>query len=95
MKDAKDELTQAIEAAKTAAAEAKAEAKTGEAVTEAKTKAEAADAKAKEVEAALVNYVTKAVADETYQPKGEYATTEKLTEVKDIADANKAAIEVR
>ena len=61
-------------AAKTAAAEAKAEAKTGEAVTEAKTKAEAADAKAKEVEAALVNYVTKAVADETYQPKGEYAT---------------------
>lgn len=74
LKDAKDELTQAIEAAKTAAAEAKAEAKTGEAVTEAKTKAEAADAKAKEVEAALVNYVTKAVADETYQPKGEYAT---------------------
>lgn len=74
LKDAKDELTQAIEAAKTAATEAKAEAKTGEAVTEAKTKAEAADAKAKEVEAALVNYVTKAVADETYQPKGEYAT---------------------
>ena len=74
LKDAKDELIQAIEAAKTAAAEAKAEAKTGEAVTEAKTKAEAADAKAKEVEAALVNYVTKAVADETYQPKGEYAT---------------------
>lgn len=74
LKDAKDELTQAIEAAKTAAAEAKAEAKTGEAVTEAKTKAEAADAKAKEVEAALVNYVTKAVADEAYQPKGEYAT---------------------
>lgn len=74
LKDAKDELTQAIEAAKTAAAEAKAEAKTGEAVTEAKTKAKAADAKAKEVEAALVNYVTKAVADETYQPKGEYAT---------------------
>ena len=74
LKDAKDELTQAIEAAKTAAAEAKAEAKAGEAVTEAKTKAEAADAKAKEVEAALVNYVTKAVADETYQPKGEYAT---------------------
>lgn len=74
LKDAKDELTQAIEAAKTAAAEAKTEAKTGEAVTEAKTKAEAADAKAKEVEAALVNYVTKAVADETYQPKGEYAT---------------------
>ena len=74
LKDTKDELTQAIEAAKTAAAEAKAEAKTGEAVTEAKTKAEAADAKAKEVEAVLVNYVTKAVADETYQPKGEYAT---------------------
>lgn len=74
LKGAKDELTQAIEAAKTAAAEAKAEAKTGEAVTEAKTKAEAADAKAKEVEAALVNYVTKAVADEAYQPKGEYAT---------------------
>lgn len=74
LKDAKDELTQAIEAAKIAAAEAKAEAKTGEAVTEAKTKAEAADAKAKEVEAALVNYVTKAVADEAYQPKGEYAT---------------------
>lgn len=74
LKDAKDELTQAIEAAKTAAAEAKAEAKTGEAVTAAKEKAEAADAKAKEVEAALVNYVTKAVADETYQPKGEYAT---------------------
>lgn len=74
LKDAKDELTQAIEAAKTAAAEAKAEAKTGEAVTEAKSKADAADAKAKEVEAALVNYVTKAVADETYQPKGEYAT---------------------
>ena len=74
LKDAKDELTQAIEAAKTAAEAAKTEAKTGEAVTEAKTKAEAADAKAKEVEAALVNYVTKAVADETYQPKGEYAT---------------------
>ena len=74
LKAAKDELTQAVEAAKTAATEAKAEAKTGEAVTEAKTKAEAADAKAKEVEAALVNYVTKAVADEAYQPKGEYAT---------------------
>nr|DAV40684.1 MAG TPA: hypothetical protein [Caudoviricetes sp.] len=74
LKDAKDELTQAIEAAKTAAAEAKAEAKTGEAVTEAKEKAAAADTKAKEVEAALVNYVTKAVADEAYQPKGEYAT---------------------
>ena len=74
LKDAKDELTQAIEAAKAAAAEAKAEAKTGEAVTEAKEKATAADTKAKEVEAALVNYVTKAVADETYQPKGEYAT---------------------
>nr|DAV99556.1 MAG TPA: hypothetical protein [Caudoviricetes sp.] len=74
LKDAKDELTQAIEAAKTAAAEAKTEAKTGEAVTAAKEKAEAADAKAKEVEAALVNYITKAVADETYQPKGEYAT---------------------
>jgi hypothetical protein len=74
LKDAKDELTQAIEAAKAAAEAAKTEAKTGEAVTEAKTKAEAADAKAKEVEAALVNYVTKAVADEAYQPKGEYAT---------------------
>ena len=74
LKGAKDELAQAVEAAKAAAEEAKAEAKTGEAVTEAKTKAEAADAKAKEVEAALVNYVTKAVADETYQPKGEYAT---------------------
>ena len=74
LKAAKEELAQAVEAAKTAAAEAKAEAKTGEAVTAAKTKAEAADAKAKEVEAALVNYVTKAVADETYQPKGEYAT---------------------
>ena len=74
LKGAKDELAQAIEAAKTVAEEAKTEAKTGEAVTEAKTKAEAADAKAKEVEAALVNYVTKAVADETYQPKGEYAT---------------------
>nr|DAW48197.1 MAG TPA: tailspike protein [Caudoviricetes sp.] len=74
LKAAKDELAQAVEAAKTAADEAKAEAKTGEAVTEAKTKAEAADAKAKEVEAALVNYVTKAVADEAYQPKGEYAT---------------------
>ena len=74
LKAAKDELTQAVEAAKTAATEAKAEAKTGEAIIEAKTKAEAADAKAKEVEAALVNYVTKAVADETYQPKGEYAT---------------------
>lgn len=70
LKAAKDELAQAVEAAKTAAEEAK----TGEAITEAKTKAEAADAKAKEVEAALVNYVTKAVADETYQPKGEYAT---------------------
>ena len=74
LKAAKDELAQAVEAAKTAAEEAKTEAKTGEAVTEAKTKAETADAKAKEVEAALVNYVTKAVADETYQPKGEYAT---------------------
>ena len=74
LKGAKDELAQAVEAAKTAAEEAKTEAKTGEAVTEAKTKAEAADAKAKEVEAALVNYVTKAVADEAYQPKGEYAT---------------------
>lgn len=74
LKAAKEALAQAVEAAKTAAAEAKAEAKTGEAVTEAKTKAETADAKAKEVEAALVNYVTKAVADEAYQPKGEYAT---------------------
>ena len=74
LKGAKDELAQAIEAAKAVAEEAKAEAKTGEAVTEAKEKATAADAKAKEVEAALVNYVTKAVADETYQPKGEYAT---------------------
>lgn len=74
LKGAKDELAQAIEAAKAVAEEAKTEAKTGEAVTEAKTKAEAADAKAKEVEAALVNYVTKAVADEAYQPKGEYAT---------------------
>ena len=74
LKDAKDELAQAIEAAKTAAEAAKTEAKTGEAVTEAKEKATAADAKAKEVAAALVNYVTKAVADETYQPKGEYAT---------------------
>jgi merozoite surface protein 3 (MSP3), putative len=74
LKGAKDELAQAIEAAKTVAEEAKAEAKTGEAVIEAKEKATAADAKAKEVEAALVNYVTKAVADETYQPKGEYAT---------------------
>ena len=74
LKGAKDELAQAIEAAKAVAEEAKTEAKTGEAVTKAKTKAEAADAKAKEVEAALVNYVTKAVADETYQPKGEYAT---------------------
>ena len=74
LKAAKEELAQAVEAAKTAATEAKVEAKAGEAVTEAKTKAEAADAKAKEVEAALVNYVTKAVADETYQPKGEYAT---------------------
>ena len=74
LKAAKDELAQAVEAVKTAAEEAKAEAKTGEAVTEAKTKADAADAKAKEVEAALVNYVTKAVADEAYQPKGEYAT---------------------
>lgn len=74
LKGAKDELAQAVEAAKAAAEAAKTEAKTGEAVTEAKTKAEAADAKAKEVEAALVNYVTKAVADETYQPKGEYAT---------------------
>lgn len=74
LKGAKDELAQAVEAAKAAAEAAKTEAKTGEAVTEAKIKAEAADAKAKEVEAALVNYVTKAVADETYQPKGEYAT---------------------
>ena len=74
LKGAKDELVQAIEAAKAVAEEAKTEAKTGEAVTEAKEKATAADAKAKEVEAALVNYVTKAVADETYQPKGEYAT---------------------
>lgn len=74
LKGAKDELAQAIEAAKAVAEEAKAEAKIGEAVTEAKEKATAADAKAKEVEAALVNYVTKAVADETYQPKGEYAT---------------------
>ena len=74
LKAAKEELAQAVEAAKTAATEAKAEAKTGEAVTEAKTKAEAADSKAKEIEATLVNYVTKAVADETYQPKGEYAT---------------------
>nr|DAW13157.1 MAG TPA: tailspike protein [Bacteriophage sp.] len=74
LKSAKDELAQAIEAAKTVAEEAKAEAKTGEAVTEAKTKAAEADAKAKEIEAALVNYVTKAVANETYQPKGEYAT---------------------
>lgn len=74
LKGAKDELAQAVEAAKAAAEAAKTEAKTGEAVTEAKTKAEAADAKAKEVEAALVSYVTKAVADETYQPKGEYAT---------------------
>lgn len=74
LKGAKDELAQAIEAAKAVAEEAKTEAKTGEAVTEAKEKATAADAKAKEVEAALVNYVTKAVADETYQPKGEYAT---------------------
>ena len=74
LKGAKDELAQAIEAAKAVAEEAKAEAKTGEAVTEAKEKATAADAKAKEVEATLVNYVTKAVADETYQPKGEYAT---------------------
>lgn len=74
LKAAKEELAQAVEAAKVAATEAKAEAKTGEVVTEAKTKAEAADAKAKEVEAALVNYVTKAVADEAYQPKGEYAT---------------------
>lgn len=74
LKGAKDELAQAVEAAKAAAEAAKTEAKTGEAVTEAKTKAEAADAKAKEVEAALVNYVTKAVADEAYQPKGEYAT---------------------
>ena len=74
LKGAKDELAQAVEAAKAAAEAAKTEAKTGEAVTEAKTKAEAADAKAKEVEAALVNYVTKAVADESYQPKGEYAT---------------------
>ena len=74
LKAAKEELAQAVEAAKTAATKAKTEAKTGEAVTEAKTKAEAADAKAKEVEAALVNYVTKAVADEAYQPKGEYAT---------------------
>ena len=74
LKSAKDELAQAVEAAKAAAEEAKTEAKTGEAVSDAKTKAEAADAKAKEVEAALVNYVTKAVADEAYQPKGEYAT---------------------
>ena len=74
LKGAKDELAQAIEAAKAVAEAAKTEAKTGEAVTEAKEKATAADAKAKEVEAALVNYVTKAVADETYQPKGEYAT---------------------
>ena len=74
LKGAKDELAQAIEAAKAVAEEAKTEAKTGEAVTEAKEKATAADAKAKEVEAALVNYVTKAVADEAYQPKGEYAT---------------------
>lgn len=74
LKGTKDELAQAIEAAKAVAEEAKAEAKTGEAVTEAKEKATAADAKAKEVEAALINYVTKAVADETYQPKGEYAT---------------------
>ena len=74
LKAAKNELAQAVEAAKTAAEAAKTEAKTGEAVTEAKEKATAADAKAKEVEAALVNYVTKAVADETYQPKGEYAT---------------------
>ena len=74
LKAAKEELAQAVEAAKTAATEAKAEAKTGEAVTEAKEKATAADAKTKEVEAALVNYVTKAVADEAYQPKGEYAT---------------------
>ena len=74
LKSAKDELAQAIEAAKAVAEEAKAEAKAGEAVTEAKEKATAADAKAKEVEAALVNYVTKAVADEAYQPKGEYAT---------------------
>lgn len=74
LKGAKDELAQAIEAAKAVAEEAKAEAKTGEAITEAKTKASEADAKAKEVEAALVNYVTKAVADEAYQPKGEYAT---------------------
>lgn len=74
LKGAKDELAQAIEAAKAVAEEAKTEAKTGEAVTEAKEKSTAADAKAKEVEAALVNYVTKAVADETYQPKGEYAT---------------------
>ena len=74
LKGAKDELAQAIEAAKAVAKAAKTEAKTGEAVTEAKEKATAADAKAKEVEAALVNYVTKAVADETYQPKGEYAT---------------------
>ena len=74
LKAAKEELAQAVEAAKTAATEAKAEAKTGEAVTEAKAKAAEADAKAKEIEAALVNYVTKAVADEAYQPKGEYAT---------------------
>ena len=74
LKGAKDELAQAIEAAKAVAEAAKTEAKTGEAVTEAKEKATAADAKAKEVEAALVNYVTKAVADEAYQPKGEYAT---------------------
>ena len=65
LKGAKDELAQAIEAAKAAAEEAK---------TEAEEKPTAADAKAKEVEAALVNYVTKAVADEAYQPKGEYAT---------------------
>lgn len=38
-------------------------------------------------------YVTKEAGDRDYQPKGEYAMTEKLTEVKDIADANKAAIE--
>ena len=74
LKAAKNELAQAVEAAKTVAEAAKTEAKTGEAVTAAKAKAEAADAKAKEVEAALVNYVTKAVADEAYQPKGEYAT---------------------
>ena len=74
LKAAKEELAQAVEAAKAAATEAKSEAKTGEAVTEAKAKAAEADAKAKEVEATLVNYVTKAVADEAYQPKGEYAT---------------------